>query len=165
MSCGNKSTCPLLLIIISFVLIACEQNRDPVQLFNNGQYKAALLLWKPLARAGDMQAINYLGIHYYLGLGVKKDFAKAVDFFNEAARQGYPDAQYNLGIMYENGQYVKQDFSQAYTWLFAAHMQGNTHAQQHMKRLSEEHKLMPNQMTYAQKLAMPYIKKSNLKDL
>ncbi|MDX1518905.1 MAG: tetratricopeptide repeat protein [Gammaproteobacteria bacterium] len=138
--------------------MSCSSDHDPVDVFNRGDYETAYKLWQPLASRGDLDALNYLGIHYYIGLGVNRDYRKAAGYFRKAAEAGHPDAQYNLGIMYENGQYVSQDFTTAYVWLYAAHMQGNPHAQEHMKRLSGEHKLLPNQITHAQKLSLPYIK-------
>ena len=115
-------------------------------------------MWRPLAKKGDPNAWNYLGIHYYAGLGVSKDWDKAVHWFRHAAEHGHPDAQYNLGLMYENGQYVRQDFTQAYALFFAAYKQGNTHAVKHMQRLSREHKLLPNQIKHAQREALQYLR-------
>ncbi len=146
-----------LLLPLLLLLASCSREDAPVDLFNRGEYDAAYELWRPLARQGDLDAQNYIGIHYYLGLGVKKDHSKAVQWFRQAAERGHANAQYNLGIMYENGQHLEQDFTEAYVWLFAAHLQGNIHAEDHMKRLSREHKLLPNQIIMAQKRSLQYI--------
>ena len=146
------------LFIVIFGLTSCSESLDPEKQFYEGEYSNAFSLWQPLAKQGNLEASNYLGIHYYMGLGVKRDFRKAAYWFRLAAEQGHADAQYNLGLMYENGQYVKQDFTEAYIWLFAAYKQGNTHSEKHMQRLAREHKLLPNQIQHAQKLALKYIK-------
>ena len=39
-----------------------------------------------------------LGVCYYNGDGVKKDFVEAVKWYRLAADQGYADAQCNLGV-------------------------------------------------------------------
>lgn len=36
---------------------------------------------------------------YYYGKGVRKDYGKAVEYYQKAASQGQPDAQYSLGII------------------------------------------------------------------
>ncbi len=78
-------------------------------------------------------------------------------WFELAAKSGHADAQYNLGKMYENGENTERDFTTAYMWFFAAHKQGNKNARKHMKALSEEHKLFPNQMHHAEKSAKEFI--------
>lgn len=136
---------------------ACGQPDDPVRLFEQGKYTEAYAHWLPRAERGEPLAQNYMGIHYYLGLGTRRDLKRAREWYEKAAIQGYPDAQFNLGLMYENGMGVEQDYLAAFKWFVAAYEQGNDNALKHMKRISEEHKLMPNQMTRAHELAKPYI--------
>lgn len=144
-------------LIIFVSLGGCGHGDDPQKAFEKGDYVTAYKLWVPLAESGDNEAQNYLGIHYYLGLGVERDMDQAKNWFEKAAVNGYPDAQYNLGQMYENAQSVSQDYVTAYMWFYAAYEQGNENARKHMKSISEEHKLFPNQMRHAQELAKPYI--------
>lgn len=147
----------LYIILLFSLLNGCSDVNDPKAAFEQGDYKTAYRLWLPLAKNNNTEAQNYLGIHHYLGLGVDRDLDRAKYWYEKAAKSGYPDAQYNLGQMYENGQSVKQDFLIAYMWFHAANEQGNANARKHMKSISEEHKLFPNQMRYAQELAKPYI--------
>ena len=149
---------PLIYVfILLFSLSGCGNTNDPKLAFEQGDYTTAYYLWIPLAENNDKEAQNYLGIHHYLGLGVKRDLDQAKNWFEKAALKGYPDAQYNLGQMYENGQSVEQDFLIAYMWFHAASEQGNKNASKHMKSISEEHKLFPNQMKHAKEMAKPYI--------
>ena len=149
----------LLIFSICCFLAGCERNTDPETLFQQGEYETAFELWKPRAQNGDLDAMNYLGIHYYLGLGVRRDPGSARNWFEKAARLGQVNAQYNLGMMYENGESVPQDFIQSYMWYFAAHMQGNKNAEKRMIDLLEMSKIFPNQQKHAQELARPYILK------
>tara|TARA_R110000782_G_scaffold196430_2_gene285760 strand:- start:278 stop:697 length:420 start_codon:yes stop_codon:yes gene_type:complete len=130
-------------------LNACSDTDAPEVLFEQGQYKKAFSLWQPLAKEGDLKAQNFIAIHYYLGLGIKRDHKLARQWFEKAAINRFPDAQYNLGVMYENGEGVVQDYVVAYMWLYMADQNGNTNASKRMQRLAEEHKLFPNQMKHA----------------
>lgn len=144
---------PLLLIVFLIFFFACADSKDPKVLFDKGEYQKAYVLWLPLANNGDLTAQNYIGIHHYLGLGVKRNYKLAKGWFEKAAVKGLPDAQYNLGVMYENGEYVDKDYISAYKWFYLAKQNGNDHASRRMKALSEEHKLFPNQMRRAVELA------------
>lgn len=55
---------------------------------------------------------NAIGISYYSGLGVIKDYNKAVFYFRLAAAKGNADAQYNLGRMYLFGEGVNPDLKE-----------------------------------------------------
>ena len=114
-------------------------------------------MWQPLANNGDLKAQNYLGIHYYLGLGIQRNYKSAKEWFEKAAVQGFPDAQYNLGVMYENGEFVDMDYLTAYMWFFIADRNGNSHAARRMQGIAEEHKLFPNQIMRAETLAKEYL--------
>lgn len=135
------------------MVTACGDTSDPKILFEQGKYEKAYELWQPLAINGDLTAQNYLGIHYYLGLGVRRNYKQAETWFEKAANGGLPDAQYNLGVMYENGEFVSQDYVTAYMWFFVANQNGNSNARKRMQGLSDEHKLFPNQIRRAQEMA------------
>jgi TPR repeat protein len=145
-------------LVLSLLLItSCSESNDPKVLFDSGEYKKAYALWKPMAENGDLYAQNYLGIQYYLGLGVDRNFQAANKWFEKSASGGFADAQYNLGAMYENGEFVEKSFIDAYKWFYAAKENGNTHAEKRMQALGEEHKLFGNQMNHAAELAKEFI--------
>ena len=79
---------------------------------------------KRLALAGDADAQVQLGVYYYDGTGVPKDYAEAVRWYRLAADQGYAKAQYNLGVCYFNGQGVPRDYAEAVRWCRLAANQG-----------------------------------------
>ena len=71
------------------------------------------------------EAHNRLGMKYYKGEDVPKNYKTAMEHFRKAADQGHVYAQYNLGWMYEKGQGVSnKDYIAAYVWFSLATEQG-----------------------------------------
>lgn len=93
------------IVSVCIILGACSKSAedDPVLAFKQGDYETAYILWEPLAHDGDAEAQNYLGMLYYLGLGVQKDYHKAVKWYELAGKAGHPGAQRDLGLMYYSG--------------------------------------------------------------
>jgi len=58
---------------------------------------------------GEAKAQFAVGVAYFKGLGVQKDYAEAFKWYRRAADQGLGVAQYNLGAMYAKGEAVTQD--------------------------------------------------------
>jgi hypothetical protein len=58
-----------------------------------------------------------LGLSYYLGRGVKQDYAESVRWYRKAADAGNASGQYNLGLAYANGEGVPQNYVIAHMWL------------------------------------------------
>lgn len=116
---------------------ACGSSRDPVELFNSGAYAQSHELFLHRAEAGDLMAQNYLGIHYYLGAGVERDFGEAARWFERAALGKHSGAQRNLGILYLQGLGVPQDYIRAYGWLYQAYMGGNASARAYLSFMGD----------------------------
>jgi TPR repeat protein len=72
------------------------------------------------AKQGIAAAQNEIGRMAAEGLGVKRDYTKAVQWFRLAAKQGEPYAQANQGIMYLEGRGVAKDRAEAIAWLLKA---------------------------------------------
>ena len=81
------------------------------------------------AEQGDASAQFNLGLMYFEGQGVARDYNQAVKRFQKAAEQGDADAQYNLGFMCFEGLGVTQDYKQAVKWYQKAAEQGDADAQ------------------------------------
>ena len=81
------------------------------------------------AKKGDAEAQYNLGLMYYDGDDVTKDYKQAVQWFSKSADQGYAKAQYNLGYMYDNDQGVEQNFKQALKWYRKSAEQNDASAQ------------------------------------
>ena len=103
-----------------------------------GDWKAALMLLKPLAEQGNPRAQVRLGAMYYNGEGVPKDYAEAMTWFRKAADQGNSDGQNNVGAMYDNGEGVPKDYVEAIKWYRKSASQGNANAQFRLGVLLED---------------------------
>ncbi|MBM4315191.1 MAG: sel1 repeat family protein [Deltaproteobacteria bacterium] len=104
---------------------------------------------KALAGKGDADAQFKLGLMYYLGRGVVRDYPEALDWFRKAARQGNPYAQYNVGYMYEKGEGTPQDFGEAALYYRQAAERGNRLAQYTLGYLYEKGQGVPQDEIHA----------------
>ncbi|HET6161991.1 MAG TPA: tetratricopeptide repeat protein [Dongiaceae bacterium] len=103
-----------------------------VEAYSKGKFKDALNEWLPLAEAGDATAQNAVGAIYDRGLGVDKDDAAAVHWYQLAADQSFPLAMRNLASMYAGGHGVPFDKDQAEYWYQKAAEAGDPVAIKHM---------------------------------
>ncbi|MBN69894.1 MAG: hypothetical protein CME32_11530 [Gimesia sp.] len=90
------------------------------------------------AEQGDAGAQYKIGLVYYLGEGVGKDHAQALEWFLKSAKQGDIKSQHYLGRMYYLGQGSKKDYSQAFEWFRKAAEQGNPRAQYSLSIMYEQ---------------------------
>jgi TPR repeat protein len=97
--------------------------------YNARNYALALKEVTPLAKAGNADAQHLLGLMYYMGRGVARDYKQAFAWHHKAALQGKADAQYVIGAMFYTGNAVPQDQKQAVYWFRMAAEQGNPDAQ------------------------------------
>jgi TPR repeat protein len=97
--------------------------------YNARNYALALKEIAPLAKAGNADAEHLLGLMYYMGRGVQRDYKQAFAWHYKAAVQGKADAQYVVGAMYYTGNAVPQDQKMAVTWFRKAAEQGHAEAQ------------------------------------
>ena len=79
---------------------------------------------------GVAEAQHDLAALYTAGQGgVKTDFARAAQWFEEAANNGVANARYNLGVLYHQGLGISQDTDKALNWYKAAAAQNHPEAQ------------------------------------
>ncbi len=97
--------------------------------YNARNYTLALKEVTPLAKAGHVDAQHLLGLMYYMGRGVQRDYKQAMVWHRKAALQGKADAQYVVGAMYYTGNSVPQDQKLAVSWFRKAAEQGHAEAQ------------------------------------
>lgn len=97
--------------------------------YNARNYALALKEVAPLAKAGHVDAQHLLGLMYYMGRGVPRDYKQALAWHRKAALQGKADAQYVVGAMYYTGNAVPQDQKLAVSWFRKAAEQGHAEAQ------------------------------------
>jgi TPR repeat protein len=84
--------------------------------YNARNYALALKEITPLAKAGNADAQHLLGLMYYMGRGMPRDYKQAFAWHYKAAMQGKADAQYVIGAMYYTGNAVPQDQKLAVQW-------------------------------------------------
>ena len=137
----------LVILAVLMTSTACRENDDAAARFTAGDYPASFKSFSARADNGDSAAINFVGIHYYLGLGVERDFGAAAHWFERAARAANADAQRNLGVLYMRGWGVPRDNVTAYAWLFQAAGQGNHSAREYLKMVEQQ--ISPNQTMQA----------------
>ncbi|WP_426174736.1 tetratricopeptide repeat protein [Massilia sp. TWR1-2-2] len=97
--------------------------------YNARNYALALKEVTPLAKAGHPDAQHLLGLMYYMGQGVERDYKQAMQWHRKAAMQGKADAQYVVGAMYYTGNSVPLDHKLAVSWFRKAAEQGHADAQ------------------------------------
>lgn len=139
----------LLAVLCLALLFSCARETDPIKLFERGDYTAAFEKFSEQHAAGDIIATNYLGMHYYMGVGVERDFKQALAHFEQAALAEHPGAQRNLGMMYLRGLGVEQDNREAYGWLYFAAKGGNVGAQDYLEQMIDN--VTPNAAIVARK--------------
>lgn len=80
-----------ILYISLLLLVSCTLWADQAQraddLFNSGDYTAALPLLKAEAAKGSKEAMYRLGHLYQNGLGTKRDYARAAEWYQKAAAE------------------------------------------------------------------------------
>ncbi|CAH0274772.1 Secretory immunoglobulin A-binding protein EsiB [Massilia sp. Bi118] len=102
---------------------------EGVLAYKEQHYAAALKEIAPLARAGNADAEHLLGLMYYMGHGLPRDYKQAFRWHRKAALQGLPAAEYVVGAMYYTGNAVPQDQALAVSWFRKAAGQGHPDAQ------------------------------------
>jgi TPR repeat protein len=118
--------------------------------YNARNYAVALKEISPLAKAGNPDAQHLLGLMYYMGRGVPRDYKQAFEWHRKAALQGKADAQYVIGAMYYEGNAVPVDQKQAVYWFRKAAEQGHPEAQYALGLLYRYHVAgMPQDMVLA----------------
>lgn len=103
---------------------------DALTLYNSGVYNKAFKMFQTIVeQTGNADAKLYLGLCYYNGQGVTKNYLTAFNWFKMAANEGSVDAQYQLGRCYLLGIAVKHNHSTGKMWLQKAARQGHIEAQ------------------------------------
>jgi len=116
----SKNTLLSLTILISLCSIIIPANadyKDGLIAFENQDFRLAAKEWKSLAEKGDAKSQTNLGILYFNGKGVLKDYKKAVNLLQDAANQGEAEAQFILGKIYIDGDGVPKSLKTARIWV------------------------------------------------
>lgn len=109
---------------------------DGLEAYDAGDYRAAVRIWRELARAGDAEAQVALAVLYRTGTGLALDPAAARRLYRAAAEQGNADGQLNLGEMLARGEGGPRDSVEAHKWLSLAADQGRGWAVERARALA-----------------------------
>ncbi|MCH2249767.1 MAG: sel1 repeat family protein [Cognatishimia sp.] len=91
-----------------------ETARD---LMEAGDFEAAREMFLPLARSGNADAEELIGVMYAMGLGVERDDQRAFEWYLRSSLKGHPGAQSGIGWYYEIGRGMHApDLVRAYMW-------------------------------------------------
>jgi len=104
----------------------------------NGDFKTAFQEFQRAAEDGLDLAQYNLGILYFTGQGVTRDYAEAYRWTLAAAEQGHVAAQFNVGSLYYEGQGVKRDYAKAVEWFASAGKSGHAEAAFELARMYSE---------------------------
>lgn len=112
--------------VAGFANSALEHARD---LMEANRYDEALAALHPLARSGNADAEELIGVHYALGLGVEQDYQRAFEWYLRSSMKGHPGAQSGIAWYYEVGLGMPApDLVRAYMWYTLSAMGGDVDA-------------------------------------
>lgn len=131
----HAATLAALVAVASPVFAAdLEEARD---LMEAGEFVAAREQFEVLARSGNADAEELIGVMYALGLGVERDDERAFDWYLRASLKGHPGAQSGLGWYYQVGRGIPTpDLVRAYVWYALSAIGGDVDAPDSLEELS-----------------------------
>jgi hypothetical protein len=88
-------------------------------------------------RQGSLNEDFELGLQYYLGRSVPKDYSKAKKFLDRGADAGHVESQSLLGTLYYYGRGVFRDYDIAFGWFRLAALQGDLKARKKIAYMYE----------------------------
>jgi enhanced entry protein EnhC len=146
-------------IMVLLELVPKDQNRRL-------NYQRALLDLYNRAILGESAAQFELGQLYQAGVGVAKNSAQAINYYQLAAMQQEIRAEYNLGLLYLSGQTDPVDYKKGLEWLLDAAFKGNANAQYALGNLYKQGLNDANNQVLVepnldQAIAMYYLASSN----
>ncbi|MDA7427957.1 tetratricopeptide repeat protein [Primorskyibacter aestuariivivens] len=126
--------------VAGFANSALEEARD---LMEADRYEEALAALHPLARSGNADAEELIGVHYALGLGVEQDYQRAFEWYLRSSLKGHPGAQSGIAWYYEVGLGMPApDLVRAYMWYTLSAMGGDVDAaisqEEVIKKMTQE---------------------------
>lgn len=129
-----------------------EEARD---LMEENRFAEAREAFWPLARAGNADAEELIGVMYALGLGVEQDHVRAFEWYLRSAMKGHPGAQSGVGWYYEVGLGMPApDLVRAYMWYVLSAIGGDPDAAISMEEVVK--KMTKEQIEHGNELINDY---------
>jgi TPR repeat protein len=111
-----------------------EEARDLMEV---GAFVEARAQFEVLARSGNADAEELIGVMYALGLGVERDDERAFEWYLRASMKGHPGAQSGIGWYYELGRGMPApDLVRAYLWYALSAIGGDIDAPDSLEKLT-----------------------------
>ena len=133
-SLGASTLCFLLIVAGSVQAADLEDARD---LMEAGSFVQARQQFEVLARSGNADAEELIGVMYALGLGVERDDERAFEWYLRASMKGHPGAQSGIGWYYEIGRGMPApDLVRAYLWYALSAIGGDVDAPDSLEELT-----------------------------
>ena len=110
---------------------------DGVNAWSEGNYTLAHELLCPLSAQGSAVAQYVIGLMYFRGKVVGKDYEESIKLLNLSAKQGYARAQHKLGNIYTGNLLGEPDYRKAIKWFRLASEQGYAPSQYFLATLYE----------------------------
>lgn len=115
-----------LILLISFFLFSCDGKENMEKSSVCTEHSTVSELEKHINR--DSYCKYLLGLKYYNGDNIEKDFNKASSLIKEAAENGIIKAEIDLSRIYERGIGVEKNYTLAFEWMNKAAQDGSTEA-------------------------------------
>lgn len=116
-------------------VLASSKNAEGMTFYKTGDFRRASRNWEQAANAGNLEAMNNLGMLHLQGKLGAADVTTAVNHFRAAADRGHATAANNLGYIYEHGIGVGRDLSRARVWYARAAELGLPAARQNLHNI------------------------------
>jgi hypothetical protein len=100
-------------------------------------------LAKPAAERGDGTAMLVLGMLYFDGKGVDRDYKAALSWWRAAAEAGNNRARNNIGYVFLQGLGVQQNYREAAKWFEVSASNKDAYAYKNLGRMHEEGRGFP----------------------
>ena len=127
----------VLLVLVVRAAVAADFSAG-AELYERGDYEAAIDQWRTLANQGDLRAQYRLAQMYAEGVGVRQNDQSALHWYRQAAEQGSIIARFELALMYSLGRGVPHDDSRAAYWYGLLAEDGSLTAQYLLAGMYEE---------------------------
>ena len=94
-----------------------DSYKKGLRAYNKKDYLKAVSFWEPLAKEGNIEAINSMGNLYTTAdtspTCLSEDFSKALYYFRQGTLKGNKHSMYRLGLLYREGLGVTKDKKKA----------------------------------------------------
>jgi TPR repeat protein len=132
---------------------------DGVVAYIGGDYETAYNTMISISKTDEKNALAqyYLGMMYFKGQGVEKNYEEAGKWFRKAAENRLPQAQYKLAELYTDGEGVPRDFEFAYIWYSVGAAHKHKLSQNAVEKART--KLSKNELGEADKMVAEFIGK------